>query len=90
MVKERKINYGFAFDLLYEDMIPFYDYIVFNKNLIDMYFNYEDLDNIKEILKEKNWKSAGKKTYESNGEVEVVYEKEGKKLMFYINKSEVG
>lgn len=84
-----KKNYGFAFECNVDDEKPFYEWIVFAKgNLMDFWFNYEDMEEIKRVLKEEGWKRDGKKTYD-NEEVEVIYEKNnGRKMMFYYNKEE--
>jgi len=85
VAKMYKPNYGF-FEAEQEDIVPFFQYIVFNKNSVDMYYDYKDFENIKKILKAQGWEKDSKKTYE-NKEVEEVYVKENnKKLMFYHDK----
>jgi hypothetical protein len=85
MVKVFKPNYGF-FEAEQEDIVPFFRYIVFNKNNVDMYWDVNDFEEIKKILKSQGWEKESKKTYE-NKEVEVVFKKENnKKLMFYYDK----
>lgn len=83
MDKVLKKNYGF-YEAEYSDIKPFFEFIVFGKNEIDLWWNFEDLENIKKILKKENWKKDSKKTYDK--EVEMVYTKENKKIFLYHDK----
>lgn len=82
MKGERKTNYGYSFDVIYTEKSKFFDFIVFNVNNIDMYYNRIDFENILKLLNENSWNKVEEKKY--GDETEIIFEKNKMKLMFYI------